>query len=61
MLFELRNPANGKVTHCGVQEFTADWGNIHIPKLVCDFISFYFAQQINRFLLTSYSMLVIGR
>ncbi|KAL9277187.1 hypothetical protein ACSQ67_025266 [Phaseolus vulgaris] len=36
MLFELRNPANGKVTHCGVQEFTADWGNIHIPKLMME-------------------------
>jgi len=40
MLFELRNPSDGKVSHCGVQEFTADLGNIYMPKWVCHFIFF---------------------
>jgi len=41
MLFELRNPSDGKVTHCGVQEFTAGWGKIYMPKWVCNFIFFF--------------------
>ncbi|RDX99420.1 Ubiquitin recognition factor in ER-associated degradation protein 1, partial [Mucuna pruriens] len=32
MLFEMKNGAAKKVTHCGVLEFTADEGNIYIPK-----------------------------
>ncbi|KAK7312464.1 hypothetical protein VNO77_36340 [Canavalia gladiata] len=31
MLFELRNPDAERVTHCGVQEFTADEGIIYVP------------------------------
>jgi len=31
MLFELRNPSKGRVTHCGVLEFTAEEGHCHIP------------------------------
>ncbi|KAL8549192.1 hypothetical protein ACS0TY_008152 [Phlomoides rotata] len=31
ILFELTNPSSGKVTHCGVLEFTADEGTIFLP------------------------------
>ncbi|KAK7830752.1 uncharacterized protein LOC112008916 [Quercus suber] len=31
MLFELNNPAAGRVTHCGVLEFIADEGLIYLP------------------------------
>lgn len=56
MLFELKNPSTVKVTHCGVQEFTADWGKIYMLKWVCDYISFFvqpslFWLQINQFYL----------
>lgn len=31
MLFELSNPSAGRVTHCGVMEFSADEGLIYLP------------------------------
>ncbi|KAG5515242.1 hypothetical protein RHGRI_036317 [Rhododendron griersonianum] len=31
MVFELNNPSGGKITHCGVLEFTADEGLIYLP------------------------------
>ncbi|XP_020223884.1 ubiquitin recognition factor in ER-associated degradation protein 1 [Cajanus cajan] len=31
MLFQLKNPSAGKVTHCGVLEFVSDEGIIYIP------------------------------
>lgn len=31
MLFELRNDRQGKKTHCGVTEFTAEEGKCHLP------------------------------
>ena len=37
MLFELNNPAAGRVTHCGVLEFIADEGLIYLPYWVCFF------------------------
>lgn len=36
MVFELRNSSAEIVTHCGVLEFTADEGIIHMPEWVCD-------------------------
>lgn len=35
MLFELNNPAAGRITHCGVLEFIADEGLIYLPYWVC--------------------------
>jgi len=35
MLFELRNPSAGRVSHCGVLEFVADEGLIYLPCWVC--------------------------
>nr|KYP68228.1 Ubiquitin fusion degradation protein 1 isogeny [Cajanus cajan] len=32
VLFELTNPSAERVTNCGVQEFTADEGNIYMPE-----------------------------
>ncbi|WJZ88927.1 hypothetical protein VitviT2T_008187 [Vitis vinifera] len=32
MLFKLKNPASGRVTHCGVLEFTAKEGTMHLPS-----------------------------
>ncbi|KAL5580966.1 hypothetical protein UlMin_013408 [Ulmus minor] len=32
MLFELNNPANGRVSNCGVLEFVADEGMIYLPQ-----------------------------
>ncbi|KAL5728101.1 hypothetical protein ACHQM5_001223 [Ranunculus cassubicifolius] len=32
MLFELRNPKNDRVSHCGVMEFTAEEGFINMPR-----------------------------
>lgn len=34
MVFELNNPSAGKITHCGVLEFTADEGLIYLPYWV---------------------------
>ncbi|KAJ4847234.1 hypothetical protein Tsubulata_035617, partial [Turnera subulata] len=31
MLFEIRNEANGRVSHCGVYEFTAEEGYVFLP------------------------------
>lgn len=31
MLFEVRNERNGRVTHCGVLEFTAEEGRCYMP------------------------------
>jgi ubiquitin fusion degradation protein 1 len=31
MMFEIRNDQLGKITHCGVREFTADEGKCHMP------------------------------
>lgn len=39
MLFKLKNPASGRVTHCGVLEFTAKEGTMHLPSWVCVFFS----------------------
>ncbi|MED6196842.1 hypothetical protein PIB30_051081, partial [Stylosanthes scabra] len=32
MLFEIRNSSNGKFSHCGVLEFTAEEGKIFVPS-----------------------------
>ncbi|GAV87103.1 UFD1 domain-containing protein [Cephalotus follicularis] len=32
LLFELRNPINDRVSHCGVLEFIADEGTINLPR-----------------------------
>ncbi|KAJ9698457.1 hypothetical protein PVL29_007509 [Vitis rotundifolia] len=32
MLFKLKNPASGRVTHCGVLEFTAEECTMHLPS-----------------------------
>lgn len=51
MVFELRNSSAEIVTHCGVLEFTADEGIIHMPEWVCD-------QPISFFCLTDQPILV---
>lgn len=35
MLFELRNAATERVSHCGVLEFIAEEGVIYMPYWVC--------------------------
>lgn len=35
MLFELRNAAAERVSHCGVLEFIAEEGMIYMPYWVC--------------------------
>ncbi|KAK3007977.1 hypothetical protein RJ639_013317 [Escallonia herrerae] len=32
MLFEIKNPRSGRVSHCGVQEFTAEEGFVCLPS-----------------------------
>ncbi|OMO82536.1 Ubiquitin fusion degradation protein UFD1 [Corchorus capsularis] len=39
-LFELCNPLTGKISHCGVLEFTSDEGFVLLPKLMMDFMEF---------------------
>jgi len=34
MLFQIKNPSTERVTHCGVLEFVADEGFIHMPSWV---------------------------
>jgi ubiquitin fusion degradation protein 1 len=34
MLFELSNETTGKKIHCGVREFTAEEGKVHLPYLM---------------------------
>lgn len=33
-LFQIKNPSTERVTHCGVLEFNADEGFIHMPSWV---------------------------
>ncbi|OMO68547.1 Ubiquitin fusion degradation protein UFD1 [Corchorus olitorius] len=39
-LFDLCNPLTGKISHCGVLEFTSDEGFVLLPKLMMDFMEF---------------------
>jgi ubiquitin fusion degradation protein 1 len=34
MMFQIKNPSTERVTHCGVLEFVADEGFIHMPSWV---------------------------
>ena len=34
MLFQIKNPSTERVTHCGVHEFVAEEGFIHMPTRV---------------------------
>ena len=34
MLFQIQNPSTERVTHCGVHEFVAEEGFIHMPTKV---------------------------
>jgi len=34
MLFQIQNPSTERVTHCGVHEFVAEEGFIHMPTRV---------------------------
>lgn len=34
MLFEIKNDAAERVSHCGVLEFTADEGMVYVPSWV---------------------------
>mmetsp|Transcript_4975 Transcript_4975/g.7596 ORF Transcript_4975/g.7596 Transcript_4975/m.7596 type:complete len:389 (+) Transcript_4975:154-1320(+) len=36
VMFQIVNPVNSRISHCGVKEFTADEGTVKIPKKVCD-------------------------
>ncbi|KAJ7964502.1 ubiquitin fusion degradation 1 [Quillaja saponaria] len=40
MLFELKNPSTGHVSHCGVLQFTAEEGTILMPNWVMDNMKF---------------------
>lgn len=63
MLFELRNNATDRVSHCGVLEFIAEEGMIYMPYWVSLSIScsiYYFRLIINVFYFTIWSILPIG-
>ncbi|CAJ1952892.1 unnamed protein product [Sphenostylis stenocarpa] len=47
MLFELTNPSTEKVTHCGVQEFTADEGNMYMPKWMMENMNLEEGSNVN--------------
>ncbi|TKY48404.1 Ubiquitin fusion degradation protein 1-like [Spatholobus suberectus] len=48
MLFQLKNPSAGRVTHCGVLEFVSDEGIIYIPYWM--FLCFYCQMMENMLL-----------